>query len=97
MTAMSMRSICRRDYLNHANCIGWTREGDEEHAGSGCAVLLSNGDAGFKTMEMGKIHAGKTFVDFLGNDPGTVTVDADGRGEFHVNGVSVSVWVEQGV
>jgi alpha-amylase len=87
----------QRDYLDHPNCIGWTREGDEEHAGSGCVVLLSNGDAGFKTMEIGKIHAGKSFVDFLGKYPGTVTVDADGRGEFHVNGVSVSVWVEQEV
>ena len=25
----------QRDYFDHANCIGWTREGDDEH--SGCA------------------------------------------------------------
>jgi alpha-amylase len=85
----------QRDYLDHANCIGWTREGDAEHPGSGCAVLLSNGDEGFKTMEVGKIHAGKQFVDCLGNYEGVVTIDAEGKGEFHVSGAKVSVWIEQ--
>jgi hypothetical protein len=31
------------------HCIGWTREGDDKH--TGCAVLLSNGEEGNKTME----------------------------------------------
>lgn len=83
----------QRDYFDHPNCIGWTREGDDEHKGSGCAVLLSNGDEGFKKMEIGKRHAGKTFVDYLGKHPATVTIDAEGLGEFHVSGRSVSVWV----
>jgi alpha-amylase len=86
----------QRDYLDHANCIGWTREGDEEHPGSGCAVIISNGDEGFKTMEVGKAHTGKTFVDWLGKHPGKVTIDGEGKGEFHVGGSSVSVWVEEG-
>ena len=86
----------QRDYFDHANCIGWTREGDEEHP-AGCAVLLSNGDEGFKTMEMGKAHAGKTFVDWLGKHPAKVTLDAEGKGEFHVSGSSVSVYLEEGV
>jgi alpha-amylase len=85
----------QREYLDHANCIGWTREGDAEHPGSGCAVLLSNGEEGFKTMEVGKVHAGKGFVDLLGHYPGVVTIDDEGRGAFHVNGTSVSVWIEQ--
>ena len=87
----------QHDYLDHANCIGWTREGDAEHPGSGCAVIMSNGDDGFKTMEVGKLHAGKTFVDYLGKCPGTVTIDAEGKGEFHACGRAVSVWVGQGV
>jgi len=87
----------QRDYLDHANCIGWTREGDGEHHGSGCAVLLSNGDEGFKNMEIGNAHAGKVFVDLLGKHPAKVTIDAGGKGEFHVGGCSVSVWVEEGV
>jgi alpha-amylase len=86
----------QRDYLDHGNCIGWTREGDEDHPGSGCAVLLSNGDEGFKTMEIGRAHAGKTFIDLLGKVPEKVTIDADGKGEFKVSGGSVSVWIEEG-
>jgi alpha-amylase len=85
----------QRDYLDHANCIGWTREGDGEHPGSGCAILLSNGEEGFKTMEIGKEHAGKTFADYLGKHPAKVTIDPDGKGEFHVSGGSASVWVEE--
>lgn len=32
----------QRDYFDHPNCIGWTREGTKENEGSGCAVVLSN-------------------------------------------------------
>jgi alpha-amylase len=86
----------QRDYLDHPNCIGWTREGDADHPGSGCAVLLSNGEEGHKTMDMGKTHAGKTFVDYLGKHPAVVQLDEEGRGEFLVSPGSVSVWVQKG-
>ena len=66
----------QRDYFDHANCIGWTREGGED-AEQGCAVLMSNGDAGTKTMEMGKKHAGKTFIDHLHKHDAEVKVDED--------------------
>jgi len=82
----------QRDYLDHASCIGWTREGDADHPGSGCAVLLSNGEEGFKTMEIGKAHAGKVFKDYLGKYPDPVTLDENGHGEFRVNAGSVAVW-----
>jgi alpha-amylase len=85
----------QRDYLDHRNCIGWTREGDGEHPGSGCAVILSNGDEGCKEMEIGKTHARQTFVDWLGQHPGSVTIDEAGKGKFRVSGCSVSVWVEE--
>jgi alpha-amylase len=85
----------QRDYLDHPNCIGWTREGDDEHNRSGCAVILSNGDAASKTMEIGTRHAGRTFIDHLGKHPARVVIDRDGKGEFHVNGGSVSVWVAE--
>ena len=55
----------QHDYLDHPNCIGWTREGDEEMPGSGCAVLLSNGDKGNKKMFVGLQHKGKKFKDAL--------------------------------
>lgn len=74
------------DYLDHANCIGWTRTG-------GIAVLMSNGDEGFKEMEIGIEFSGKTFIDALGNRAEEVTLNESGKGKFFCNGGSVSVWV----
>jgi alpha-amylase len=85
----------QRDYFDAPNCIGWTREGSAEQPGSGCAVVLSNGDEATKKMEMGAAHAGKTFVDLLEVRSDEVTVDGDTWGEFPVNAGSVSVWVEK--
>jgi alpha-amylase len=85
----------QRDYMDHGNCIGWTREGTDEMEKSGCAVLLSNGDEGFKKMEMGVRHAGKTFVDYLGKFEGEMQIDQDGFGEFHCMPGTVSVWIEK--
>jgi len=87
----------QREWLDHPNCIGWTREGDDEHPGSGCAVVVCNSDEGSKTMEIGKHHAGKKFADLLKKCPGTTTIDGEGKGEFRAAGRSVSVWVEEGV
>lgn len=86
----------QRDYFDHGNCIGWTREGVTENAESGCAVILSNGDEGFKKMEMGKQHAGKIFIDCLGNHPARVIIDKDGFAEFYCLAGAVSVWLEKG-
>jgi alpha-amylase len=82
----------QRDYFDHSNCIGWTREGSDDQQGSGCAVLLSNGDEGFKKMEIGKKFAGKVFIDCLKKRPEQVTIDPDGWGTFQVGAGSVSVW-----
>lgn len=84
----------QRDYFDHPNCIGWTREGTDEQPGS-CAVLLTNGDEGFKSMEVGKRFAGKVFTDLLQKHPAEVTINEDGWGEFYVTAGSVSVWVEK--
>jgi alpha-amylase len=85
----------QRDYFDHINCIGWTREGIDENERSGCAVLMSNGDEGFKRMEIGGRHKGKIFIDFLGKHPAEVAIGDDGWGEFHVTAGSVSVWIEK--
>ncbi|MFD0793503.1 alpha-amylase [Mucilaginibacter litoreus] len=82
----------QRDYFDHPNCIGWTREGDDEHDSSGCAVLLSNSEEGSKHMEIGVRHAGKIFVDYLGKHDAKITVGDDGWAEFFVRAGSVSVW-----
>ncbi len=83
----------QRDYFDHLNCIGWTRQGDGYH--SGCAVVVSNGDNGNKTMEIGIWYAGKTFIDMLENHPAEVVIDKNGWAEFFASAGSVSVWVER--
>lgn len=85
----------QRDYLDHSNTIGWTREGDDEHQKSGLAVIMSNGEEGFKKMEVGVRHAGRIFADRLGYRKETVTIDKNGWGEFYCNAGSVSVWTLQ--
>jgi alpha-amylase len=82
----------QRDYFDHPNCIGWTRTGDDDHAGSGCAVIISNGDAGYKNMEMGTKFAGQVFVDYLNKVREEITIDHNGWAEFKVAAGSVSVW-----
>ncbi len=82
----------QRDYFDHPNCIGWTRSGDEDHADSGCAVILSNSEAGDKHMELGEGFAGKILVDYLNNVPDEITVGEDGWATFTVNAGSLSVW-----
>ena len=81
----------QKDYFEDANCLAWTREGDDEHAG--CTVVLSNKDAYEKPMEMGSQYAGKNFYDFLGWFPEEVTIDENGWGVFPVPTGNVSVWV----
>jgi len=85
----------QRDYLDHPNCIGWTREGVDEMPKSGCAVVMSNGDDGFKAMEVGKRHAGTTFKDYLGFATNAIVVNEDGWADFNVPAGKVSVWVQQ--
>lgn len=82
----------QRDYFDHPNCIGWTVDGDADRPNSGIAVIISNGDAGFKDMEMGKDFAGRVFRDRLGNIEQEVVINDDGWGTFHCNGGGVSAY-----
>lgn len=75
-----------------ANCIGFTRLGDEEHPG-GCAVVLSNGEESKKKMYVGDELSGTVYVDYLQNREEEVAVEEDGTAEFPVNAGSISVWV----
>jgi alpha-amylase len=83
----------QRDYFDYPSCVGWTREGDDEHENSGCAVIISNGDEGTKNMEMGKKFAGKIMIDHLGKVKEEITINEEGWAEFKVQGRSVSIWV----
>ncbi len=83
----------QRDYFDHPNCIGWTREGIQEKENSGLAVILSNGEQGYKRMEMGNAFAGKKMIDALGHVGQEITIEEDGWAEFICEAGSVSVWI----
>ena len=80
------------DYFDHANTIGWTRLGTEEHPG-GMAVVLSNGDEGTKFMEVGQPN--RTYIDITEHIKEPITTNDDGWADFRCNAGSVSVWVPQ--
>lgn len=86
----------QHDYFDHEMCVGWTREGDEQHP-YGMAVLMSNGDDCEKVMHVGKKYAGVTFADYLGNREEKIMIDEEGNATFLVNGGSVSAWVQDGI
>lgn len=84
----------QQDFLDHPNCIGWVRQGDEEHPG--CVVLMSNSEEGFKDIPLGEDKKGWVYVDFLGNHEAEITLDEHGNGRFLTKGGCVSVWVPKG-
>lgn len=80
------------DYFDHANTIGWTRLGDEEHPG-GMAVVLSNGGDGTKFMEVGQPN--RTYIDITESIKESIATNDEGWADFRCNAGSVSVWVPQ--
>lgn len=80
------------DYFDHWNTIGWTRLGNAEHP-KAMAVLLSDGPAGHKWMEVGKPNT--KFVDLTEHISEPVYTNEAGWGEFRCRGGSVSVWIQE--
>lgn len=78
-------------YFDAPNCIAWVRNGDGENPG--CIVVISNNKDDSKKISLGKEKAHIPFKDFLNHRNEVITTDEDGRAEFPVNGMSVSVWV----
>lgn len=85
----------QHDYFDDSNCIGWTREGDEDHKDSGLAVVISDGTGGTKHMYIGKQFAGCHFADIMGNAKYNIKIDDFGFGDFYVNRGDVAVWVRK--
>lgn len=77
------------DYFDHPQCVAWLWTGDNHHPHT-LAVVMSNGDAGFKKMQTGRKQT--TFRDLTGNWPEPITTDANGEAEFRCPPGSVSVW-----
>jgi alpha-amylase len=85
----------QRDYFDDHHCIGWTRIGNLEKEYSGCAVLMTNGDAATKRMSMGPDNAGRIFIDLCGKQEEKITLDENGEADFTVGPGSVAVWVDE--
>ncbi len=85
----------QNDYFDDKNCIGWTREGDEEHINSGIAVIISNSGYREKRMYIGKKFTNKKFIDAMSNIREEIVIDDEGFGNFKVNEKSVSVWISK--
>ncbi len=83
------------DYLDNDMIIGFTRLGDNKYENSGLAVILTDGDAGFKRMCVGEKFIGRVMVDILANYNKEITIGEDGCADFFVNGGSVSVYVDK--
>ena len=79
------------DYLDHFNTIGWTRLGSNQHP-QAMAVIMSDGPAGSKWMEVGQPNC--TFIDITGHIQTPICTNHQGWAEFCCNGGSVSVWVQ---
>jgi alpha-amylase len=81
------------DLFDDPNLVGFVRRGTDTDPG--CIVIMSNGKAGHKFVDLGANHASTPFVDYLGHHGEQVTTDDKGRGDFPTNGGSVSVWVRR--
>jgi alpha-amylase len=80
------------NYFDHWNTIGWTRLGDKDHP-KAMAVIMSDGSAGSKWMEVGKPNT--KFIDLTEHIKESVYTNEWGWGEFRCLGGSVSVWVQE--
>ena len=85
----------QHDYFDDFHVVGWTRSGDEEHADSGLAVLMSNAEGGSKRMYVGKQFAGELFYDAMGECTEPVRIEDDGNCTFYTDGGKVSVWIRE--
>jgi alpha-amylase len=81
----------QHDYFDHPDTVGWTRSGDADHP-KAMAVVLTNGEAGYKWMDVGRKNA--KFVDLTEHCKTPIYSNADGWGKFTCPGGSVSVWVQ---
>ncbi len=83
------------NYFDHPATVGLVRMGDKDHPGSGLALLISNGEDGHKVMNVGKNRAGEVWYECTGDIKETVTIDADGNGNFLVDGKNLAVWIKK--
>ena len=83
------------DYFDSPDTVGFVRTGDAEHADSGVAVLLSNGDDDAKQMSVGAAHAGQTWHEITGCIDEQIRIGDDGTATFKVRGGKLAVWTKR--
>lgn len=84
----------QHDAFDDPDVVGFAREGDEAHPGSGLAVVLSDRRAATKRIHVGAGHAGRTWVCVIGgHDP--VVIGDDGAAELPVSDGGLSVFVPE--
>ena len=84
----------QHDALDDPDVVGFAREGDEDHPGSGLAVVLSDRRAATKRLHVGARHAGEQWTCVLGgHEP--VTVGDDGSVELPVSDGGLSVYAPE--
>lgn len=81
------------DYWDHPHVVGWTRIGQEDKPNSGCAVLLSNKDAGEKQMSLGVGNAHKNMVGLFDEKRTEIELNEKGEAIFPISPGKVNVWV----
>lgn len=84
----------QHDAFDAPDVVGFAREGDDAHPGSGLAVVLSDRLAGVKRLYVGSRHAGKTWISVVGGHEPVVVGD-DGAVELPVGDGGLSVYVPE--
>lgn len=82
-------------YFDHPGTVGFTRQGEEEHPGSGLAFLMSNNEGGEKMMNVGAHRKGEIWRELTGSILEEVPIDKDGNGNFKVAGRNLAIWVRK--
>lgn len=84
----------QHDAFDAPDVVGFAREGDDAHPGSGLAAVLSDRLAGAKRLYVGTRHAGKKWVSVVGGHEPVVVGD-DGVVELSVSDGGLSVYVPE--
>lgn len=82
-------------YADNPDTVGFVRMGDDQHEGSGVAVLLSVGDDGYKDMNVGEKRKGEVWHEITGDINDEITIGDDGTARFTVRGGKLAVWVKK--
>jgi len=85
----------QKNYFDHPNTVGFTRLGDDIRPESGLALLISNGEDGFKEMYVGERHKGEVWHEITGNRKEEITIGDNGMANFLVSGGKLAVWVKK--